>query len=195
MRKILVINGHPDPESFNRGISDTYVSSAKEAGAEVKYLIINDLTFEPNLKFGYRQRMELEPDLLVALNDVKWADHIVWVHPLWWLGLPAKFKGFFDRAFLPGITYDVDENKVPFGMLDGRTSHIICTSDMPDFVYESEYANACFVQMEKGILEPCGIKLEGTTFIGPMANSEESWRKEWLDKIVELAKEQTAVKI
>lgn len=190
MQKILVINGHPDPESFNHAISNTYVEAAKGVGAEVKHLIISKLSFEPNLQYGYRKRMELEPDLLNSIEDIRWADHIVWVHPLWWLGLPAKLKGFIDRSFLPGITYGVDENMVPFGLLDGRTSHIICTSDMPDFIYESEYSKACFVQMEKGILEPCGVRLTGTTFIGPMANSEDIWRKDWLLKITELAKEQ-----
>ncbi len=65
-----------------------------------------DLNFNPNLEFGYRQRTKLEPDLIDAIEKIKKADHIVWVFPMWWYGYPALLKGFIDRTFLPGITFD-----------------------------------------------------------------------------------------
>ena len=113
MKKIVVINGHPNKDSFNSVIADSYIQSAINAGSEVRYIAIGELDFNPNLQFGYRQRMELEPDLIKALEDLQWSEHQVWIHPLWWLGMPAIMKGFFDRAFLPGITFKAIERKVP----------------------------------------------------------------------------------
>ncbi|WP_317127343.1 NAD(P)H-dependent oxidoreductase [Chryseobacterium sp. CH21] len=105
MKKIVVINGHPAQESFNTAIAEYYINSAVASGAEVKYIPIGKLDFNPNLQFGYQQRTELEPDLIKALEDIQWSEHQIWIHPVWWLGMPAIMKGFFDRAFLPGIAF------------------------------------------------------------------------------------------
>jgi NAD(P)H dehydrogenase (quinone) len=74
--KILLINGHPDKESYNHALAASYLRGAMNSGAEVKEIVISDLEFNPNLKFGYRKRTELEPDLLKAQDSIKWADHI-----------------------------------------------------------------------------------------------------------------------
>ncbi|HCC93322.1 MAG TPA: NAD(P)H dehydrogenase, partial [Flavobacteriaceae bacterium] len=117
MKKIVVINGHPDKESFNSAIAQTYITSAISLGAEVRYITIGELDFNPNLQFGYRKRMELEPDLVKALEDLHWSEHQVWIHPMWWLGMPAIMKGFFDRVFLPSIAFKINKNGQSEGLL------------------------------------------------------------------------------
>ena len=47
--------------------------------------------------------MELEPELLYALEKIKKADHLVWIHPVWWGGLPALMKSFIDQIFYQKI--------------------------------------------------------------------------------------------
>ena len=59
---ILIIQGHPDPESYNRALGEAYAKGARQSGHEVKALNISDLDFNPNLAYGYRKRSELEPD-------------------------------------------------------------------------------------------------------------------------------------
>ena len=66
MKKVLIINGHPDKESFNFGISDAYKKGVEQSGAAIKEINIRELSFNPNLEFGYRKRLELEPDLIDA---------------------------------------------------------------------------------------------------------------------------------
>lgn len=129
MRKILIINGHPDPESFNRAIALTYGEAAINNGADVQYLHLGDLQFDPNLRWGYRKRMELEPDLVDALDKIHWSEHQVWIHPVWWWSSPAVMKGFLDRVFLPGIVADYSEANEVVGLLGGRTARI--TADAP----------------------------------------------------------------
>lgn len=111
-RKILIINGHPDKESLNHALAASYKEGAIQAGAEVQEIAIAELEFSPNLAFGYRKRTELEPDLLDAWDKIKWADHLVWIHPVWWGGLPAITKGFIDRLFLPGFAFQYRENSI-----------------------------------------------------------------------------------
>ncbi len=82
------------------------------------------MQFNPNLQFGYQKRIELEPDLLGAWEKIKWADHLVWIHPVWWGGLPAITKGFIDRVFLPGFAFKYRENSVWWDrLLKGKTAH------------------------------------------------------------------------
>ena len=188
MKKILVINGHPNKESFNAVIAQSYIKSALEAGSEVRYIAIGELDFNPNLQFGYRQRMELEPDLAKALEDIQWSEHQVWIHPLWWLGMPAIMKGFFDRAFLPGITFKSDKEGTTKGLLHGRTGRIITTAgDLSLDIYEEIYASSGLVQLKKGILEYCGISSIQDSFIGPLYESDENDRREWIVQIENLA--------
>ena len=112
-KKILIINGHPDQESFNYGLSEAYIKGAKESNAIIKEINIRELEFNPNLQFGYQKRTALEPDLIDAQEKLKWADHIVWVYPIWWGSVPAIMKGFLDRVLLPG--YHLTKEKAPSG--------------------------------------------------------------------------------
>ncbi len=82
-RKILILNGHPDKESFNFALAEAYKRGAEKSNDEVHLIHIADLQFNPNLQYGYRKRTELEPDLLHAQEKLKWADHLVWVYPVW----------------------------------------------------------------------------------------------------------------
>lgn len=188
MKKIVVINGHPNKESFNSAIAHSYLTSALGAGAEVRYIAIGELDFNPNLQFGYRQRMELEPDLLKALEDMQWSEHQVWIHPLWWLGMPAIMKGFFDRAFLPGITFKSNKGGISDGLLKGKTGRIITTAgDLSIKTYEEVYQSSGLTQLQKGILEYCGVSSIQSNFIGPLYDLNEKDRKEWIEQIKSLA--------
>jgi putative NADPH-quinone reductase len=192
MIKILVINGHPDKESFNTVIADRYIKTALDLGAEVRYLAIGTLNFNPNLQFGYRQRMELEPDLLKALEDIHWSDHQVWIHPIWWLGMPSIMKGFIDRTFLPGITFRSHKGQPTEGLLKGKTGRIITTAgDMTLEVYQNVYKSSGLVQLRKGILEYCGVTVTQDNFIGPLGEFNATDYQEILENVEAIAKTDT----
>ena len=132
MKQVLVINGHPDKQSFNWALAQAYTDGARKTDSTIWQLNITDLKFNPNLSFGYRQKTELEPDLLDAIDKLQKADHIVWVFPMRWYGYPALMKGFIYRTFLPGITFQPVEGKAfPNKLLQGITYRIIVTADTP----------------------------------------------------------------
>jgi len=191
MKKIAIINGHPNKDSFNFGIAEAYKAGAVETGAEVKEIVIRDLNFNLNLQFGYQKRMELEPDLLKAWEIIQWADHLVWVHPVWWGGFPALMKGFIDRLFLPGMAYKFRENSVWWDkLLKGKTAHILTTLDQPGWYYRLFFGRPSVNQLRKSILEYCGVKPVKLTYIGIIRNSKDEQRAQWLRKVKELGKKQ-----
>lgn len=191
MKKILIINGHPNKDSFNFGIAKAYQDGALQSGAEVKEIVIADLNFNPNLQFGYQKRMELEPDLVKAWEKIQWADHLVWIHPVWWGGLPAITKGFIDRLFLPGFAFKYRENSVWWDkLLKGKTAHIITTLDQPGLYYRFFFGRPSVNQLRKSVLQFCGVKPVKVTYIGIIKTSDIKQRKIWLEQIRLLAKKQ-----
>ena len=52
-KKIVLICGNPDHESFTGSVLDTYESAASEAGHEVAYNL-GQLKFDPILHKGYK---------------------------------------------------------------------------------------------------------------------------------------------
>ncbi|WP_289661418.1 NAD(P)H-dependent oxidoreductase [Flavobacterium panacagri] len=184
MKKILIINGHPNPESFNFGIAESYKSGAIASGAQIETITIADLKFNPNLQFGYQKRTELEPDLLESWEKIKRADHLVWIHPVWWGGLPAITKGFIDRLFLPGKAFQYRENSVWWDkLLKGKTAHIITTLDQPGWYYRLFFGRPSVNQLKKSTLEFCGVKPVKVSYIGIIKGSNDSQRKKWLEKV------------
>jgi len=187
MKKILIINGHPNPSSFNFGIAESYLKGAIASGAEVETITIASLNFNPNLQFGYQKRTELEPDLLESWEKIKKADHLVWIHPVWWGGLPAITKGFIDRLFLPGMAYQYRENSVWWDkLLKGKTAHIITTLDQPGWYYRLFYGRPSVNQLKKSTLEFCGIKPVKVTYIGIIKTATDFQREKWLQKVNDL---------
>lgn len=184
MRKILIINGHPDQESFNFALAEAYKKGALASGAEVKEIVVRDLNFNPNLQFGYRKRTELEPDLLEAQQKITWADHLVLVYPVWWGSIPALFKGFFDRVFLPGFAFQKRENSVWWDkLLINKSARIICTLDQPAWYYWLVYRKPSTHAMKKLTLQFTGVKPVRVTTIGPIRLSKATYRTNWLTKV------------
>lgn len=184
MKKILIINGHPDAESYNAALTEAYLKGAQKSGAEIALINIRDLHFNPNLQFGYRKRTELEPDLLQAQKQIKWADHLVWVYPVWWGSVPALMKGFLDRVLLPGFAFKKREGSVWWDKyLTGKTVRIISTMDQPNWYYRLVYGSPSHKAMKRLTMQFVGVKSVKITAIGPIRLSKDEFRQRWLEKV------------
>ncbi|MGN7784622.1 NAD(P)H-dependent oxidoreductase [Niabella sp. 22666] len=186
-KKILIINGHPNKDSLCFALANAYKEGAIRAGAAVKELVIADLRFNPNLQYGYRKRIEWEPDLVAAWESIQWADHLVWVHPVWWGGLPAITKGFIDRVFLPGYAFKYREGSVWWDkLLKGKTAHIITTLDQPGIYYRLAFGRPSVNQLRRSVLQFCGIKPVKVSYIGIVKTATEEKRSQWLQTVSEM---------
>lgn len=189
MKNILIINGHPDRESFCSELAKSYKKGADAVGANCKLINLIDLKFNPILNFGYKQRTELEPDLVAIQQDILNADKLVFVYPTWWATYPALLKGFFDRVFLPGFAFKYRENSILWDkLLKGKSARLIVTSDTPKWYSALIYRNAGNISIKKGILEFCGVKPVEITTFSPIKSSDLKKRNKWLSKIEELGK-------
>ena len=189
MKKILIINGHPDKESFCFALAESYKKGADAAGVNCKLIHLADVTFNPILHFGYRKITELEPDLTKIQQEILDANHLVFVYPTWWGTYPALLKGFIDRVFLPGFAFKYHE-KGPFWdkLLKGKTARLIVTMDTPKWYNFLVYKNAGHNSMKKAVLEFCGIKPVRISAFTPIKSSTNIRRKQWLEEVEGLGK-------
>ena len=181
-KRILIINGHPDSQSFCRAITGAYERGAKSAGHEVNRLHIRALKFDPILHDGYRVIQALEPDLARAQELIKWADHLVFVFPTWWSGLPALTKGFVDRVFLPGFGFHYRKDSPLWDkLLKGKSARLFITMDAPVLFNWLIYRSRAHVAFIKGTLGFCGIKPIRRDIFDRVRFSTPAQRAKWLE--------------
>lgn len=183
-KKILIILGHPSKDSYNGALAKAYKHGAEKSGAEVREIFVGDLNFNPNLEEGFSKTTQLEPDLVKAQESITWANHLVFVHPVWWGGTPAILKGFIDRVFLPGFAFKYRENSVWWDkLLKGKSGHIILTLDQPYWYYWLINGRPTIHTLKKMTLEFCGVTPVKVTTIGPVRKSSEAYRAKKLNEV------------
>lgn len=81
----------------------------------------------------------LSADIVAEQEKLKWADAMVFQFPLWWYGMPAILKGWFDRVFVKGFAYGIVDPETPGrtlrygdGPLAGKRALTILTSGSPE---------------------------------------------------------------
>jgi putative NADPH-quinone reductase len=187
-KEILVINGHPDASSFCGSIARQYADTARLAGHSAQVLHLGDMHFEPSLKSAYKNPQPLEPDLVRAWDLMLKSQHLVFVFPIWWGGMPALLKGFFDRLLLPGkaFKYRPGTNRCD-GLLAGRSAEVFTTMDTPPWYFRWVQFEPAHRQIRHMILEFCGIRPVRVTALGAVRGADDQRRKAWLLQVAKQA--------
>jgi len=181
MRKVLVVLGHPDAQSFNHAIFDAYVEGLDRSVCEVETLDLGALDFDPVMRFGYRAHMPEDPVIERSQELLRWADHITFIFPTWWHQLPSLLKGWVERVLTPGFAYNMGKLFTQ-GHLEGRTATLIVTTDAP--VWGDRLIGSQPIPlMRKHILGGCGIKVTTVLRLGRTRATTDAIRTAFLDKV------------
>ena len=144
--KALVVYAHPEPSSFTAALKDAAVQALEDAGHDVTVSDLYAEGFDPVAgrhdfttvadpdRFHY-QAEQLEAaahggfaeDLRREQERVGAADMFVFVFPIWWGGVPAVLKGWFDRVLAYGFAYQ-DGRRYETGLFRGRAAVLGMTS-------------------------------------------------------------------
>ncbi|MBX4200023.1 NAD(P)H-dependent oxidoreductase [Candidatus Parcubacteria bacterium] len=162
-KKVFILLGHPDTDSFNNTLAGEYERGATEAGHEVRRMNIGDMKFDPILHKGYKVIQEYEPDILAFQENIKWADHFVIIYPSWWSTMPALLKGLFDRSWMPRFAFHFTGDFTWEKLLKGKTARIIITSDSIPLAQRIIFGDTTN-ELRKGILGFAGFKVSKKQF-------------------------------
>lgn len=187
MKKILIIQGHPNESSYCAALASAYFQGAQSAGASVQVLNLFELAFDPVLHHSKALQQPLEEDLLKAQDWIRQADHLVLFYPTWWGSCPALLKGFFDRILTQGFAFQY-HTKDPLWdkLLTGKTAHIITTMSTPSWFYQSVFGDWGIKTVKHQILGFCGIKTNRITRIGQIRKLNDETLKHWLNKLQQM---------
>ncbi|MBZ9742460.1 MULTISPECIES: NAD(P)H-dependent oxidoreductase [unclassified Mesorhizobium] len=113
---ILVLYAHPVETSFNAGLHRLIVERLTAAGHTIDDCDLYAEDFDPRLTRGerldYHNQRGPEDPAAPYVERLLRADALVLAYPVWNYGFPAILKGFFDRVFLPGVSFKLVEGKV-----------------------------------------------------------------------------------
>ena len=121
----LILFAHFNENSFGSAIKDTILNELKAKGHNVEVRDLYKLNFNPVLTYNDMSGLRggnIPPDILEEQKLIRWADTINIVHPIWWTGLPAILKGYFDKVFTYGFAYQYTDKGVD-GLLAGKKSN------------------------------------------------------------------------
>lgn len=158
--RVLTIQGHPDATRRHLGnlLEDAYIEGAKAAGHEVRRIEVASLDF-PLL----RSKEEWENGQLLsghveAQENIAWAQHLVFLFPLWLGDMPAILKGFLEQIARPGFAFKkVGENPLAMKGLKGRSVRVIVTMGMPALIYRWGFLAHSLRSLDRNILRFVGI--------------------------------------
>jgi putative NADPH-quinone reductase len=129
--RVLVLYAHPNPESFGAALHEATVESLRKAGHAVDDCDLNAEGFQPVLT---RQERVAYHDIPMNTDPVagyverlRRAEALVIVTPVWNFGWPAILKGFFDRVFLPGVSFALKDGKVRGVLTNIRRIAVVTT--------------------------------------------------------------------
>ena len=114
--KALVLFAHPCPESFGAALHERILASLSDRGWDVDDCDLYKEGFQPILTEEERRGYHEEPANIAPVapyvERLRAADALVLSFPVWNFGYPAILKGFFDRVFLPGVSFRLENGQV-----------------------------------------------------------------------------------
>lgn len=177
---VLIVYAHHEPSSFTAAMKNLAVEVMSRQGHDV---VISDLYgqgFSPEAQkwdfvtttgnhFNYMLEQKhaanldlaFSPDILGEVQKLRVADIVLFVAPIWWFSVPAILKGWFDRVFAMGVTWDggkIYKN----GLMRGKQAMFIGSAGGPAKYYQDDGEHQATVQqilhpINHGTLAFCGF--------------------------------------
>jgi NAD(P)H dehydrogenase (quinone) len=136
--QVLIVHAHPEPTSFTAALKNTAVRALSAAEHRVEVSDLYREGFNPvagrhdfldaadPVRFHYQSEQlnasrtgGFAAELVREQERLMRADLLVFTFPLWWGGLPAIVKGWFDRVCAYGVAY-ADGKRFDKGYFLGR---------------------------------------------------------------------------
>ncbi len=184
-KNIAIIYGHPDTSSERLcyTLAKAYQDSAQLSGHSVRRINIADLKFDTIKSSDDFKNSPIPKDILKAQDTILWADHLLFIFPLWMGSMPGQCKIFIEQVFRPDFAMDYSKKGFPGKMLKGKTADLVVTMGMPTVAYKGFYFAHGIRNLRRNILHFCGISPVHTTYFGGVDHVTPKKLKRWLDRM------------
>lgn len=158
---ILIIYAHPNTNTFSNKLLESCVEEAHVFGHKTEVRDLYRIGFNPVLQtsdFAASKSGNLPDDIRHEQELITAADLLIFIYPIWWGGMPAILKGYFDRIFLSGFAY-VHNDSVHQSLLSGKNAMVFCTQGSSLEEYAGNGMTDAIVRInETGIFSFVGLE-------------------------------------
>jgi len=114
--RLLVVFCHPSRKSYGAALYDRACRTLRAAGHDVRTTDLYREGFDPVLSTEEWEDYLENTDRIIAkhpghVEDLQWAEGLVVIYPTWYYSAPAVLKGWLERVWLPGVTFEVSDAK------------------------------------------------------------------------------------
>lgn len=178
-KRILVINGHPDPrpERFCAALCDAYAQGCASQGLAVDRLAVGMLTFLPPESGAEPQRPS--PEIAQAVEKIRGADRLAIVFPFWLDGPPGMLRELLENYARSLWTSDALR---PKDVNYEKNARVFVTMDMPSFIQRSSYRAGDTSTLAVSSISLPGVRPFQPIFIGSIQTLSPAQRNDWLQK-------------
>lgn len=181
---VLVILGHQNPGSFCHAIAETAVQTLKAAGHAVTFHDLYAEQFDPILRHHQIPKgAPQDPIIERHCHEVRAADGYVIVHPNWWAQPPAILKGWIDRVFRQGVTYEFGPGGKVIEHLSGKRALVFTTSNTPRDVELAVFGDPLENLWKTCIFGFCGVRDFRRRNFESIILSTPEQRRQWLAEV------------
>jgi len=182
--KTLVITAHPSTRGFTHAIAGALKEERESKKGEVEILDLYRTELQqPFLRFeDVREMKNVDPVREAIHAKMAWADEIIFIHPLWWLSMPAILKNFLDHNITSPFAFHYDAKGRHPGLC-GKQARLYITCDQSFWLYVA-LGLPFIVVWVIGIFTFTGMQTDYFKVIRMMElKTSEEKRKKMLDKL------------
>jgi NAD(P)H dehydrogenase (quinone) len=130
----IVVLCHPEQESFNASVANTYSQTVRDHGHEVVVRDLYAMGFHPVLKSAERPSVATGhfQDVEDELAIIRGADVFILVYPIWFGSAPAMLKGYVERVLGSGVVPQAVKDRSAHGALAGKRMLSFTTSGLTE---------------------------------------------------------------
>ncbi|KAM8945965.1 NAD(P)H dehydrogenase [quinone] 1 [Pelodytes ibericus] len=181
-KKALIVLAHQEKTSFSYAMKEAAAEALKKKGWQVtvsdlyamKFNPIvsrDDITGEPkdseNFKYGAEsvaawKEGRLSKDIVEEQKKLEAADLVIFQFPVYWFGLPAILKGWFDRVLTQGFAYSL-QSMYDNGHFKNKKAVLSFTTGGLESMYTptgiNGDINVILWPVQQGVLHFCGFQV------------------------------------
>ena len=157
MKKIFLVYGHYNDNSFNAAIRDEFIEQSKLNRNQVDVVDLYKEKFDP-VFYG----QEPDEEVLSHRKRIEKSDVIVLIAPIWNFRMPAILEGWIDKVLAPPWAFTfkrlMGNYGYPLGNLKNKKAIIFCTYGSPRMAITTFFLNLPIRRLKRGVFHICGIK-------------------------------------
>ena len=150
MKKIFLVYGHYNENSFNAAIKNEFIKHSELKGNKVDVVDLYKEKFDPVFAGE-----DPSAEVLDHRKRIEECDTIVLVAPIWNFRMPAIVEGWIDKVLAPPWAFRFKRlfgnYGYPIGNLKGKKAVVFCTYGSPQFAVRTFFLNMPTKRLRRGV--------------------------------------------